>query len=91
MKIIVNKKTVDAGLWLRTSTDNHKQDPKGARTGRPRVTSRSGFEQRFALVLNQLNAGVISGRRAVHNLVIGYAILKRLLDKKAIELHEKTG
>jgi hypothetical protein len=36
--------------------------------------------------LEQLDAGDISRRHAAHDLGIGYATLKRLLDKRAKEL-----
>lgn len=55
---------------------------RGRKTGRPRVTDRPGFLRRYKTVLEQLNAGEISRRGAARELDIGYATLKRMLDKK---------
>jgi DNA invertase Pin-like site-specific DNA recombinase len=57
-----------------------KAKAKGAPIGRPRVTSRRGFGQRFDEVLERLNAGQISHRKAARELKIGYATLKCLLE-----------
>ncbi len=53
---------------------------QGHRIGRPKVTDRRGFNKRFGDILERLNAGEISRRRAANELGIGYATLKRLLD-----------
>ncbi len=53
---------------------------QGKRIGRPKVTDRKGFNRRFNEVLDRLNAGDISRRKAAKELGIGYATLKRLLD-----------
>ncbi|HEU0022766.1 MAG TPA: recombinase family protein [Dehalococcoidia bacterium] len=53
---------------------------QGKRIGRPRVTDRRGFSQRFGVVLEGLDAGVLSRSQAARELKIGYATLKRLLD-----------
>jgi DNA invertase Pin-like site-specific DNA recombinase len=55
---------------------------QGSLIGRPKVTSRPGFKHRLEAVLEQLNAGAISRRRAAAELKIGYATLKRLIDKQ---------
>gem|GEM_PF-5047754 len=56
--------------------------PARERIGRPRVTrDRRGFEGRYKAVLERLTDGDISRRRAAKELGIGYATLKRLLDK----------
>jgi putative DNA-invertase from lambdoid prophage Rac len=55
---------------------------QGHRIGRPRVTDRRGFNQRFGAVLERLRRGEISRRRAAKELKIGYATLKRYLDKE---------
>ena len=55
---------------------------QGRQIGRPRVTDRRGFEQRFGDILERLNDGDISRRRAAKELGIGYATLKRLLDAR---------
>jgi GAF domain-containing protein len=52
----------------------------GNKVGRPRVTSRRGFQARSKIVLERLKAGELSRRRAAKELGIGYATLKRLLD-----------
>lgn len=53
---------------------------QGKRIGRPKVTDRRGFSQRFGAVFKGLNTGSISRSQAVKDLNIGYATLKRLLD-----------
>ena len=53
---------------------------QGKPIGRPKVTARKGFAEEFAVVLERLDQGVISRRKAAHELTIGYATLKRLLD-----------
>ena len=55
---------------------------QGKRIGRPRVTDRRGFKDRYKTILEYLGAGEISRRRAVKELGIGYASLKRLLDSR---------
>jgi len=53
---------------------------QGKRIGRPRVTERRGFVDRYKTALQRLNAGELSRRKAAKELNIGYATLKRLLD-----------
>ena len=53
---------------------------QGRQIGRPKVTDRRGFNKRFGDILERLNVGAISRRRAAIELGIGYATLKRLLD-----------
>jgi DNA invertase Pin-like site-specific DNA recombinase len=53
---------------------------QGKKIGRPRVTDRRGFQDRYKTILERLRAGDISRRRAAKELGIGYATLKRLLD-----------
>ena len=53
---------------------------EGRRIGRPRVTERRGFKEHYGAVLERLNKGEISRRRAAQELGIGYATLKRLLE-----------
>ena len=55
---------------------------EGHRIGRPKVTERRGFNQRFGAVLEQLDNQTLSRRQAAHELGIGYATLKRLLDSR---------
>ncbi|HEY5520548.1 MAG TPA: recombinase family protein [Candidatus Limnocylindrales bacterium] len=52
---------------------------KGARIGRPPVTSRPGFEARFDRVRAELARGAVSRRQAARRLGIGTATLARLL------------
>jgi len=52
---------------------------KGARIGRPPVTSRPGFGARFDRVRAELARGVVSRRAAARRLGIGTATLARLL------------
>lgn len=55
---------------------------QGKRIGRPSVTERDGFPQRFGAVVERLQQGSISRRQAARDLAIGYATLKRLLDTR---------
>ena len=55
---------------------------QGKQIGRPSVWDRRGFSRRFGAILERLNAGDISRRKAAKELGIGYATLKRLLDAK---------
>jgi DNA invertase Pin-like site-specific DNA recombinase len=55
---------------------------QGKRIGRPSVTERDGFSQRFEAVVERLEQGGISRRQAARELAIGYATLKRLLDTR---------
>ena len=57
---------------------------KGKRIGRPRVTERPDFNQRFLLMRERLDRGEISRRRAAKELDIGYATLDRLLDRPSM-------
>lgn len=57
-----------------------KAKANGKCIGRPRVTSRRGFDQRYVDVIERLGAGDISRRKASKELKIGYATFKRLLD-----------
>lgn len=55
---------------------------RGNRIGRPKVTEREGFLQRFEAVIERIGPGGISRRQAAEELAIGYATLKRLLDAR---------
>lgn len=55
---------------------------QGHRIGRPRVSDRKGFNARFGAVLERLDSGQLSKRKASTELGIGYATLKRLLDAR---------
>jgi hypothetical protein len=52
----------------------------GKRIGRPRVTEREGFPQRFVAVVERIGPRGLSLRQAAKELDIGFATLKRLLD-----------
>ncbi len=52
----------------------------GKHIGRPRVSERPEFAQRFAFAVERMSLGVLSRRQAAKELAIGYATLKRLLD-----------
>ncbi len=55
---------------------------QGKHIGRPSVWVRRGFAKRFGAILERLNGGDISRRRAAKELGIGYATLKRLLESQ---------
>lgn len=59
-----------------------KARQQGKRIGRPRVTERPEFAAHLATVLERLKLGEISRRQAARELAIGYATLKRILDKQ---------
>ena len=52
----------------------------GKRIGRPPVTERDGFADRFTEVVELIGSGGLSLRQAAKELDIGFATLKRLLD-----------
>jgi hypothetical protein len=60
---------------------------QGKRIGRPKVTERPQFLQRFASVVDRIGPTGLSRRQAARELAIGYATLKRLLDAQS----ENTG
>jgi hypothetical protein len=64
---------------------------QGKRIGRPSVTGRDGFSQRFTAVVDRLEQGGISRRQAARELAIGYATLKRLLDTRRSLDESKQG
>lgn len=55
---------------------------QGKHIGRPRVTSRRGFKNRFGAILERLDSGELSKRKAAKELGIGFATLNRLLDER---------
>ncbi len=59
---------------------------QGVKIGRPRVTDRSGFDARYKTILERVHSGDISRRQAARELDIGYATLKRLLDRDDSQL-----
>ena len=56
---------------------------QGKRIGRPRVSERPEFSERFAAVTGRIGQGGLSRRQAAKELAIGYATLKRLLDTQS--------
>ena len=64
---------------------------QGKRIGRPRVTERHDFIQRFATVAERIGPGGLSRRQAAKELDVGYATLKRLLDIQAQWLGQGQG
>ena len=56
---------------------------QGRRIGRPKVTERPLFLQRFASVVDRIGPTGLSRRQAAKELAIGYATLKRLLDARS--------
>jgi len=52
----------------------------GKRIGRPRVTEREGFPQRFAAVVERIEPGGLSPQQAAKELDISFTTLRRLLD-----------
>ena len=52
----------------------------GKRIGRPRVSDEPGFEARFSEVVELIETGELSRRKAAAELGIGYATLNRLPD-----------
>ena len=56
---------------------------QGKPIGRPKVTTKRGFNSRFDAMSRRLDMGDISRRKAAKELGIGYATLKRLLDSGA--------
>ena len=57
---------------------------RGKSIGRPRVSDEPGFQARFREVLERINAGEMSRRKAALELGIGFATLKRLLDARGV-------
>jgi hypothetical protein len=53
---------------------------QGKRIGRPSVTERDGFAERFSGVVERIGPGGLSLRQAARELDIGFATLNRLLD-----------
>ena len=76
------RERVKAGMYRATK--------EGKKIGRPRVTTGWGFDSRYKTVLERLEAGDISRRRAARELGIGYATMKRLLDEQRLPKYEST-
>jgi hypothetical protein len=63
---------------------------QGKRIGRPRVSERPEFSERFAAVARRIGPGGLSRRQAARELAIGYATLKRLLDAQLQSLDQNA-
>lgn len=55
---------------------------QGKHIGRPRLMDRPEFAQRFSVIVERIDAGSLSRRKAARELDIGYASLKRFLDAR---------
>ncbi len=71
-------------LSERTRRSLQRLTRNGKRTGRPRVSDREGFQERFTSVLERLNRGELSHRGAARELSIGHATLLRLLRQQRL-------
>jgi DNA invertase Pin-like site-specific DNA recombinase len=63
---------------VKAGTDRARR--QGKKIGRPRVMDKRGFPTRFKRILERVNTGELSRRKAAKELNIGYATLKRLID-----------
>jgi transposase len=63
---------------------------RGKRIGRPRVSERPEFTQKFAAVTDRITLGILSKCQAAKELGIGYATLVRLLDARMPQLDQIT-
>jgi transposase len=68
---------------IKTGMEQARQH--GKRIGRPRVSEKPDFNQRLADVLERINSGILSRRKAARELCIGYATLKRIIDAQKDE------
>jgi len=73
---------------VRTGMERARQ--AGKRIGRPKVTERPEFLQRFQAALDRIRTGELSRRQAAKQLEIGYATLKRLLDVQSLSTEQGT-
>jgi putative DNA-invertase from lambdoid prophage Rac len=69
-------------LRERVKAGMERAKKQGIKIGRPRVTDRRGFNKSFGDILERLEHNQISKNKAAKELGIGYATLKRLLDKQ---------
>ena len=63
---------------------------KGKRIGRPKVSDMPGFKENFKDVVELIEEGALSRRKASVRLGIGYATLKRLLDARGASGSNKS-
>ena len=64
---------------------------QGKRIGRPRVSERPEFEQRFTAVVERIGPGGLSLRQAAEELGIGFATLQRLLEAREQTPDQRSG
>ena len=62
----------------------------GKRIGRPKVSDEPGFEESFSEVVERIESGALSRRKAALELGIGYATLKRLIDARMVLGRQKS-
>ena len=74
-----SKRTIHGNL-VRVGMERARQ--QGKRIGRPRVTDRPDFSQRFAVAIELIEQGQLTLTQAAKHLDIGYATLKRLMDSQ---------
>lgn len=70
--LMENRERIKAGM--------ERAARQGKKIGRPKVTDRQGFATRYKTILERLDSGELSRRKAAKELGIGYATFKRLLD-----------
>lgn len=75
----------------RTKAGMERARRQGKRIGRPPVTSRPGFGERWAAVQEDLQAGRLSRSQACRRLGIGYGTLLRLLPGRPEEADASGG
>ncbi len=63
---------------------------QGKRIGRPRVSERPEFSQRFVAIVERISLGQLSRRQAARELAIGYTTLSRLLDNQPQSMAAST-
>ena len=78
----VHRELVKAGM--------ERARQQGKRIGRPRVSERPEFSQRFTAVAERIGLGELSRRQAAKELAIGYATLSRLLDNRPQPLDQNA-
>jgi transposase len=82
------KKSVHGDL-VRAGMERARQ--QGKHIGRPRVTDRPEFAQRYASTLTLIGLGELTLSQAARKLDIGYTTLKRLMDDKFPRSQNEVG
>ena len=73
---------------VRSGMERARQD--GKRIGRPKVSEMPGFKENFKEVVELIDDGTLSRRKASIRLGIGYATLKRLLDARGASGNDQS-